>query len=117
MALVSTCEVVRANRPSTQKTALFKTWKTEVATNPCLLTRTVEEGLRKLEYKSIKLEQMTAVNGMLKGEDMFVSVPTGFGKFLVFQLLPLCAKSLLQSCGFTKLPLVVSGVLTQNKAL
>ena len=70
----------------------------EISANPSLVTHAVEEGLYQLGYKSIKPEQLTAVESLLKGDDVFISVPTGFGKFLVYQLLPFCLKSLLRSC-------------------
>ena len=65
----------------------------------------VESGLRTLGYDSIKLEQLAAVASLLKGEDVFMSVPTGFGKSLVYQILPYYSDILLRSCGPT-----VSGV-------
>ena len=58
----------------------------------------VWEWQRKLGYPTIKPEQLEAVESLLKGEDVFLSVPTGFGKSLVFQMLPFCADSLLRSC-------------------
>ena len=55
---------------------------------------------------------------------MFVSVPTGFGKSLIYQILPLCARHLLRSCGsalteVVPLVLVVSPLvaLMQNQVL
>ena len=78
--------------------ALFKAWITEISANPSLVTRAVEEGLYQLGYESIKPEQLTAVESLLKGDDVFISVPTGFGKSLVYQLLPFCSESLLRSC-------------------
>ncbi len=45
----------------------------------------------------LKPEQLTAVQSLLKGVNVFVSVSTGFGKSLVYQLLPFCAIHLLQS--------------------
>ena len=41
---------------------------------------TVEYGLPKLGYKSLKVEQMRAVESVLKGKDTFVGVLTSFGK-------------------------------------
>ena len=59
----------------------------------------VESGLRTLGHDSIKLEQLAALASLMKGEDVFMSVPTGFGKSLVYQVLPYCSDSLLRSCG------------------
>lgn len=78
--------------------ALFKNWIADIATDPSLVTRAVEEGLHQLGYEMIKPEQLAAVESLLKGDDVFLSVPTGFGKSLVYQLLPFCSDSLLRSC-------------------
>ena len=56
--------------------ALFKTWIAHIATDPSLVTHAMEE----------------------KGDYMLLSVTTGFGKSLVYQLLPFCSDSLLCSC-------------------
>ena len=63
--------------------ALCKTWAPHVAADPSIVSLAVESGLRTLGYDSIKLEQLAAVASLLKGEDVFMSVPTGFGKSLV----------------------------------
>ena len=78
------------------KMALFKAWITEISANPSLVTRAVEEGLYQLGYESIKPEKLTAVESLLK--DVFISIPTGLGKSLVYQLLPFNSESLLHSC-------------------
>ena len=54
-------------------------------------------GLRRLGYERIKTEQLDAVESLLSGKDAFLSVPTRFGKSLVYQLLPFCAESLLRN--------------------
>ena len=55
----------------------------------------VYKGLHRLGYDSVKPKQFDAVETLLKGKDVFMSVPTGFGKSLVYQLLLFCAESLL----------------------
>lgn len=69
---------------------MIKTWKAEISRHPSLLDDTVEYGLTELGYESIKPEQHLAVQCLLQGENAFVSVPTGFGKSLVYQILLLC---------------------------
>ena len=44
---------------------------------------------RKLGYESLKPEQELAVSSFISGKDVFVSLPTGYGKSLCFALLPL----------------------------
>ena len=42
----------------------------------------------------LKPEQTQAVRSLLAGEDVFVSLPTGYGKSAIFQVLPFCASYL-----------------------
>ena len=58
--------------------ALFTVWMDAISSDPMLLRGAVDEGLRKLGYPAIKPEQLEAVESLLKGEDVFLSVPTGF---------------------------------------
>ncbi len=64
--------------------ALLKTWKEYSVADSLLLPNAVEKGLHKLGYTNIKQEQLIAIESMLKREDLFMSVPTGFGKSLVY---------------------------------
>ena len=86
---------------------MFKTWKVELSRHPSLLADAVEYGLIKLGYESIKSEQLSAVHCLLHGNNAFVSVPTGFGKSLVYQILPFCAERLLQPQSSHIRPVVV----------
>ena len=62
----------------------------EVSQEPSLITRALQEGLRQLGYDSLKLEQAAALESLLQGKNVFVSVPTGFGKSLIYQMLAFC---------------------------
>ena len=77
--------------------ALLSYWKDAITADPSLLHSAIEHGLRVLGYECIKPEQLTAVQNLLSGDNVFMSVPTGFGKSLVFQVLPFCAERLLRS--------------------
>ena len=39
-------------------------------------------------YSSLKPKQLDAIDAFLKGNDVFVSLPTGYGKSLIFAMLP-----------------------------
>ena len=43
---------------------------------------------RRLGYRNFKHEQMKVVLGFLSGRDVFVSLPTGYGKSLCYACLP-----------------------------
>uniref|UniRef100_A0A8C6SJ85 DNA 3'-5' helicase n=1 Tax=Neogobius melanostomus TaxID=47308 RepID=A0A8C6SJ85_9GOBI len=45
--------------------------------------------------KSLKPQQLTALEAFLSKEDVFALLPTGFGKSLIYQLAPLVAKKML----------------------
>ena len=58
-----------------------------------LLRGAVYNRLHRLGYDSVKPEQFDTVESLLNGEglNVFLSVHTGFGKSLVYQLLPVIA--------------------------
>lgn len=83
--------------------ALVEAWRSKVAANPGLLVASVEFGLKKLGYQCIKAEQLSAVEAVLKGNHVFVSIPTGFGKSLISIASFLCrepaAVNICPTCG------------------
>ena len=84
--------------------ALCQQWRDA---EPVVLSRCIGEGLRALGYTSVKPEHLEAIQCVLKGEDMFVSVQLDL-ESLMFQILPICARNLLVSSGCTDLfPLVL----------
>ena len=48
-----------------------------------------------LGITELKPEQQEAVELLLDGKNVFVTLPTGYGKSAIYQVLPLCTKSLL----------------------
>ena len=71
--------------------AMYKVWLEGVHQDPSLLSSARKHGLAKLAYMSLKTEQLSAIVSILRGNDTFVSVPTGLGKSLIYQVLPFCA--------------------------
>ena len=49
----------------------------------------IEETAASLQYRHLKEEQKQAVKAFVKGKDVFISLPTGYGKSLCYALLPL----------------------------
>ena len=57
-----------------------------------------------LEVKvELKAKQRQSIEAALEGKDVFVTLPTGYGKSMIFHLLPLCARHLQLS----KAPIVI----------
>ena len=46
-------------------------------------------------YTSVKPIQLEAVHELLSGRSVLVTVPTGYGKSFIYQVLPFCASSIL----------------------
>ena len=53
------------------------------------VTRAIEASVRALGYEKVRQEQFDVVLNFLKGNDVFVSLPTGGGKSLCYACLPL----------------------------
>ena len=77
--------------------APYTTWYDDISSNASLLHSAVDDGLQRLGYERIKTEQLDAVESLLSGKHLILSIPTRFGKSLVYQLLPFCAESLLHN--------------------
>ena len=63
----------------------------------------VEIAVRKVGI-SLKVEQKQCIEAVLQRKDVFVTLPTGFGKSMIFHLLPLCCRCFR---AYTTSPLVV----------
>lgn len=87
--------------------ALFRTWVDDHSSDTTLFCSAVDDGLHRLGYASIKSEQLDTVESLLRGEDVFMSGPIGFGKSLIYQLLLFCAESLLRTRASTQKSLLV----------
>ena len=66
--------------------ALSKLWASKVASDPSLLSLLIDHSVRANDR--LKPVQSKAVQAILHGQDIFVSVPTGYGKSLIYQILP-----------------------------
>ena len=53
------------------------------------LEKLIGECARQLGYDSLKEKQLEAIVSFVRGNDTFVSLPTGYGKSIVFGILPL----------------------------
>ena len=51
--------------------------------------RAVERATESLGYPVLKKEQNKAMNKFISGRDVFVSLPTGFGKTVCYAALPM----------------------------
>ena len=49
----------------------------------------VIESARQLGYTKLKERQVEAVEAFIKGHDMFISLPTGYGKSVIYAVLPI----------------------------
>ncbi len=59
----------------------------------------VEDCGRLLGYSNLKDKQIEAVTTFLEGNDTFVSLPTGYGKSLIYAVLPFAFDKLRGMCG------------------
>ena len=76
--------------------ALWKLWSS-IATGE--VDKIIDSSFRTLGYRWTKELQNDAIHLLLNGHNVFFSVPTGFGKSVIFHTLPECAMSLLKITG------------------
>ena len=50
--------------------------------------RAIVDSAEMLGYYNMKVKQLEAVKALIEGNDTFVSLPTGFGKSLIYAVLP-----------------------------
>ena len=77
-----------------------------------IVSKSIEYVAGRLKLSNFKNLQTKAIRSALKGEDVFVNLPTGYGKSAIFQAIPLCkdfvhtttvaASAVLQAC--TQIP-------------
>ena len=70
------------------------------AENPTCITdtrleRVLQEVSEELGFPSLKAKQKEAIGAFVKGNDIFVSLSTGYGKSVIFAMLPMVFDKLL----------------------
>ena len=63
------------------------------------LHRNLHSAADKLGINDFHLQQRKALQAFLRGHDVFVNLPTGFGKSIIFQAAPFCCDFLRQTTG------------------
>ena len=61
-----------------------------IARKIVVIEKAIEESARFLGIDSLKDEQKLADTTFMQGKDTFISLPTGYGKSLIYVLLPNC---------------------------
>ena len=73
-----------------------------------LFLEAVDEGYSTFGIDCLHPQQLMAVESLLRGRDVLACLPTGFGKSLIFQILPAVFSFLANhGCQFPKDPIVV----------
>ena len=57
--------------------------------------KAIEELTRSIDLRQLKPIQLEAVESFVSGQDTFVALPTGYGKSVIFAVLPLLFDKLL----------------------
>ena len=55
----------------------------------CIVESAVHRAINKLGFSSVKSQQMMVITEFINNRDVFVVLPTGFGKTLCFTCLPM----------------------------
>lgn len=63
------------------------------AVSPSTVQKAINEAARAAGVK-LKARQRTAVEAFVKGSDVFIALPTGYGKSIIYGILPLVFDSL-----------------------
>ena len=53
------------------------------------LSDALEEAARELGFEQIKPKQREAIEAFYLGKDVFVSLPTGYGKSIIYAIMPI----------------------------
>lgn len=72
------------------------------------IEQVAHEAARDAGYMELKPEQVKAIVEFVRGRDVFVSLPTGFGKSLIYGLLPIVLERLLQKPKQCSVAIVIS---------
>ena len=52
------------------------------------LARALEESVREAGFAPLKVKQQEALKAFISGKDTFVALPTGYGKSIIYAILP-----------------------------
>ena len=67
-----------------------KVWCTQkLKMEGCSLDEVIAQSMQLMGISSLKTKQQEAIKAFMNGKDVFVSLPTGYGKSLIYLLLPL----------------------------
>ena len=83
-------------------------WVNAVKANSRAVDDAIKDSLPRFKHKSLKPAQCEAIRAVLSGKDAFVSVPTGYGKSLIYHILPFCAAKLMEGTSVIPCVLVLS---------
>ena len=86
-----------------------------MATIALPLSKVARTAADNLGYTSIKPEQESAIVSFLRGNDVFVSLPTGYGKSLCYAALPSYAFDQVRASSHPSIVIVVSPLIALMK--